>query len=239
MEMHSMMAVGGADRTGRMLRVGSLFAALCAAGCSGTPEDGVAGDGVTDTVQQALDYPICTPGCPIPNWNRVTLQGEIWSCFCLPEVPPPPMPVQNVALLPGTEVQQSSTAYYGDANRAVDGNNEGNYWYYSVTHTDNIAVQPGAPGSTHYQQWWYVYLGALRHVHRVTIWNRTDCCAERLGSFSIWGITNSGWVELGGVVMNSDRVVDFDIIDTSVWTIYVQKNDSNYLSLAEVEVWGH
>ena len=43
-------------------------------------------------------------------------------------------PLENIAL--GKRVTQSSTAFGGDARRAVDGKLDGNYGHNSVTHTD-------------------------------------------------------------------------------------------------------
>ena len=75
---------------------------------------------------------------------------------------------------PGTWVWQSSTAWGGDARRAVDGNQDGNYWANSVTHTD-INVRPE----------WHIN---TRHTlyKSVTIYNRTDCCSERLAGADVW-----------------------------------------------------
>ena len=43
-------------------------------------------------------------------------------------------PLENIAL--GKRVTQSSTAFGGDARRAVDGKVDGNYAHHSVTHTE-------------------------------------------------------------------------------------------------------
>ena len=71
-------------------------------------------------------------------------------------------------------VWQSSTAWGGDARRAVDGNQDGNYASGSVTHTD-INVRPE----------WHIYTSRTLYKS-VTIYNRTDCCGERLGGASVW-----------------------------------------------------
>ena len=78
----------------------------------------------------------------------------------------------NVALhRPATQV---STGYGGTADRAVDGNTDGNFAHGSVSHT-NTPAQP----------WWQVDLGSSQAIHDITVWNRTDCCAERLTDFYV------------------------------------------------------
>ena len=80
----------------------------------------------------------------------------------------------NVNLALGKPVQQSSTGWGGDPRRAVDGNNDGNYGANSVSHTE------GQP-----QPWWQVDLGSVQGVRNIRIWNRTDCCGDRLAKFYV------------------------------------------------------
>lgn len=77
---------------------------------------------------------------------------------------------QNVA--PKGAPSQSSTDYLGDANRAVDGNTDGNYdSARSTTHTR----QENDP-------WWELDLGTALPVETVALWNRTDGSGERLAN---------------------------------------------------------
>jgi hypothetical protein len=87
------------------------------------------------------------------------------SSLCLAEV--------NVAL--GKIASQSTTGFGGDASRAVDGNTDGNYGAGSVTHTDT-----GDPAPS-----WQVDLGTEFEISRIVLWNRTDCCPDRLSNFRI------------------------------------------------------
>ena len=57
--------------------------------------------------------------------------------------------LSNVAL--NQPATQSSEGWSGAASRGVDGNNDGNYWGNSCTHTD------GDPSGI---EWWQVDLGA-------------------------------------------------------------------------------
>src|SRR5262249_1932803 len=78
----------------------------------------------------------------------------------------------NVARL-GT-ASQSSTAFGGDASRAIDGSTDGSFSNGSVTHTDN---QPGS--------WWQVQRPAARPLPRVVLFNRADGNGQRLSNFTV------------------------------------------------------
>ncbi|MBX3440912.1 MAG: DUF1553 domain-containing protein [Planctomyces sp.] len=68
---------------------------------------------------------------------------------------------ENIAR--GKAASQSSTAFGGPAERAVDGNTDGNYNNNSTTHT-----------ATESDPWWEVDLGEAGSIDRIVIWNRTD-----------------------------------------------------------------
>ena len=80
----------------------------------------------------------------------------------------------NVA--PKGEARQSSTAFEGDAKRAVDGNTDGRFTEArSTTHTA-VSDDP----------WWEVDLKAEQPLDRIVVWNRTDPGTEdRLGNFRL------------------------------------------------------
>ncbi len=66
-------------------------------------------------------------------------------------------------------VTQTNTAAGGVASRAVDGKTSGWYSHGSVTHTAG-------------DKWtyWILSFNQLVSIKRVRIWNRTDCCGDRL-----------------------------------------------------------
>lgn len=70
---------------------------------------------------------------------------------------------------------QSSTAFGADARRAIDGNENGNWLASSVTHT-NQEVDP----------FWQIDLGASHYIDEIRIFNRTDCCQERLHDYVVF-----------------------------------------------------
>src|SRR6185369_11320867 len=61
------------------------------------------------------------------------------------------------------------------AGAAVDGNTDGNFFHNSVTATDQDQ-----------NAWWQVDLGVSVPISAIAIWNRTDCCGSRLGSYYIF-----------------------------------------------------
>eukprot|EP00058_Branchiostoma_floridae_P002515 XP_002588003.1 hypothetical protein BRAFLDRAFT_125400 [Branchiostoma floridae] len=79
---------------------------------------------------------------------------------------------RNVAR--GKAALATSTAWDGAAARAVDGNTDSNYGGGSCTHTNNEA-NPS----------WRVDLGMTYAIDRVVIYNRRDCCGDRLNNFNI------------------------------------------------------
>lgn len=79
----------------------------------------------------------------------------------------------NLALA-GTATQ-SSTILNADAARAIDGNTDGRWNNNSVTHT-NLGSQ----------NYWQVDLGSIKQISDIKIWNRTDCCAQRLSDFRVF-----------------------------------------------------
>jgi len=77
----------------------------------------------------------------------------------------------NVAL--GRSATQSQTAHPAVAARAVDGNTDGNFNNNSVNHT-----QGAGP-------WWEVDLGSAQPIVRIHVFNRTDCCMERINGATV------------------------------------------------------
>ncbi|MAN58896.1 MAG: hypothetical protein CMC08_03565 [Flavobacteriaceae bacterium] len=78
----------------------------------------------------------------------------------------------NIAQFKPTK--QINTYEAAAANRAVDGNTNGNWFEGSMSHTH---------GSKN--PWWEVDLLDTYDISSITIYNRTDCCPERINNFSI------------------------------------------------------
>lgn len=79
---------------------------------------------------------------------------------------------RNIA--PNGVASQSGAEQGALAGRAIDSNTSGNFNEGTVTHT---------PASEN--PWWELDLGKPQSVESITVWNRTDCCPERLEGFTI------------------------------------------------------
>ena len=81
--------------------------------------------------------------------------------------------LENIARGKGTS-QSSRRGSSSDARLAVDGNRNGDFHAGSVFHSQDDT-----------QEWWQIDLGKVEPVSHITIFNRTDCCSERLTNFYI------------------------------------------------------
>jgi len=139
--------------------------------------------------------------------------------------PHPTSPRTNLAL--GRPCTQSSTYAGGIASRAVDGNTDGNYASGSVTQTDIN------------NNYWQVDLQAIAAIHTITLYNRADCCAERLNGATVHVLDHAGRVvESRTLTEESPSVVDFAFAGAEGTYVRVTNIFPNQLSLAEVEVYG-
>jgi F5/8 type C domain len=133
----------------------------------------------------------------------------------------------NVAA--GKPARQSSTYFAASADRAVDGIIDGDFTRGSTTHTA-LESRP----------WWRVDLGQAHKITRVVLWNRTDCCAERLSDFTVklWDKSSSlvASTVFPGV---AGRQTEIPISGSDVYAVTVQLNQTGHLSLAEVQVFGY
>jgi hypothetical protein len=147
--------------------------------------------------------------------------------------------LDRVNLAQGKFSRQSTVLFGADASRANDGNTNGSWAGGSVIHTD-------------YQQnaYWEVDLGQVRQIGAVEIFNRTDCCNDRLGAYM--------------VIVSDFSIIDSDMTDTdtamypgimrvkqpaSIQNVYsvpinrsgryvrVALQGTNWLNLAEVKVY--
>jgi hypothetical protein len=91
--------------------------------------------------------------------------------------------------------------------------------------------------------WWEVPTSP-RNPEAVTIYNRTDCCGERLGSFMLWFWRgrHRDWIKTGPFDMGDrDRMTVYVPADNNWGTVdavRLIKQGEGYLSLAEVVVLG-
>ena len=123
---------------------------------------------------------------------------------------------------------QSSTLNGANASRANDGNTDGVYSDNSVSHTNY-----------EYRPWWQVDLGGVKSIGGVVLFNRTDCCTDRLSDFDIYvSADGSTWQQAAGFSGQTlGARTELDMSSVSGRFVAVQLRGSNYLSLAEVQVF--
>ena len=127
------------------------------------------------------------------------------------------------------------------AAAAVDGNTDGNFFDGSVTATN---PDPNA--------WWQVDLGASATVSSIVVWNRTDCCGSRLSDYWVF-VSNTPFLPTDTPATLQNRAGTFSSHQTAAPNpsttiarpavaqgryVRVQLTGTDYLSLAEVQVFG-
>lgn len=143
----------------------------------------------------------------------------------------------NVA--PGGVATQSSLGYGGIPSRAIDTNISGNYSVTNGTITHTLLDT---------NAWWELDLGQTHDLKTVNIWNRADCCSERLSNFHLF-VSDVPFASKGLAATQAQTgVSDFSYPNTSGRLtsmavnrsgryLRIQLSGRNYLSLAEVEVF--
>jgi hypothetical protein len=146
-------------------------------------------------------------------------------------------PALNIAV--GRPASQSSTAFGAPPQNAVDGNTDGVYSDGSISHTgDDVNA------------WWQVDLGNANQIQQISVYNRTDCCSDRLTDY---------WVFVSPTPFDTSLTPVRQAAQPGVWSnhqtgtagtptripgpatgryVMVQLAGTNYLSLAEVQVLG-
>ena len=130
----------------------------------------------------------------------------------------------------GKPTAQSSTGHGGVASRAVDGDTRTSWGSGSCTHTNGGA------------SWWRVDLEKEYVVRSVGLWNRGDCCGDRLKDYEIWvgdeyntakeNITRCGDEQTTQVEQGGSR----NHVCNSIRGRYVTVTRNNMLTLCEVQV---
>jgi virginiamycin B lyase len=149
-----------------------------------------------------------------------------------------------VNLARGKVASQSSTLPgYATAAAAVavDGPTDGNFFDGSVTAT-NLEPNP----------WWQVDLGLSSAVSSIVVFNRTDCCGTRLNDYWVF-VSDTPFLSTDTPATLQSRSGTFSSHQTTAPNpsntiaaggaqgryVRVQLSNANYLSLAEVQVFGH
>jgi hypothetical protein len=104
---------------------------------------------------------------------------------------------RNVA--PRGSAIQSSTHLDASAARANDGYRSGHYCNRSVSHTQNEN-----------NPWWKLDLGAEQAVTKLVVYNRTDCCRERINPARIQLVNQAGEIVWNGAIESVSGRYEFD-----------------------------
>lgn len=134
----------------------------------------------------------------------------------------------------GGVATQSSTGFSGPAGRANDGNRSGNWSSNSVSHTNS-----------EFGAWWEVAFASVQEINQILIFNRTDCCSNRIDTFSVrlydsggsevWSDTNNTFTPtITGTNLSGMQI---DAPGVLAKRLRVQLDGTNYLHVAEVEAY--
>jgi len=144
-------------------------------------------------------------------------------------------------LAPGGTASQSSTLDLGldfSADNAIDGERGGSFPTHAIAHSD-IQAEP----------WWEIDLGQRYDLSQIVVFNREDCCAEALRDFHVFvsdvpftSASVAGALAQGGVTSSftagpAGRETSIGVSRTGRY-VRVQLTATEYLQLAEVEVYG-
>lgn len=138
----------------------------------------------------------------------------------------------------GTATQSSAYMAEGAAYKAIDGNTNGTWAGNSLTHTNYDLYA-----------WWQVDLRSTYQIDQIKLWNRTDCCPERLSNYYVF-VSDQPFAStdlnatLGQAGVSSyyfsapaGSPTTFSVGRTGRY-VRVQLAGTNYLTLAEVEIIG-
>lgn len=148
----------------------------------------------------------------------------------------------NAAASVNGGVASGSTQYTASdgASNAIDGNEGGNYYVDHIYHSNPITtafVQSAFSG--------------VFNIVSVRLFNRTDCCSDRINTFdvSLWLNGSEVWSQnqqtfvqdtttgtsISGVISGET----FKVPGVNADTVMVRLDGTNYLQVAELEAWGN
>jgi hypothetical protein len=141
--------------------------------------------------------------------------------------------VTNLALNK-TATQSSTSVAHGTgqqafALKAVDGNTNGSLESGSNHSVSSTNKEQGA--------WWQVDLGGAKLIQQIRIFNRTDCCKDRLTNYQVSVSNNADFTTTTyqqdfHTYPNSRQVIDLRLPRIQGSYVKIQLLGNNYLSLA-------
>jgi len=124
---------------------------------------------------------------------------------------------------------QSSISSGGSPARGIDGNYNQSWGGGSITHTGSEA---GA--------WWQADLGSVQTVTGVHLFNRGDCCADRLTNFIVSTSNDPTFATALSSTLFTGQAASMEKIllpPSDARYVRVQLQGTNVLSLAEVDIF--
>ena len=232
---------GSACDDGDSCTTGDVYDADC--NCAGNIRD-ADNDGICDDLDTCPNLNDALIGTPCDDGDNQTIDDIYTSnCTCEGDLQPADeidcASLTNVGL--GKTASQSSTEAHSndfDAGNALDGNRDGHHRNNSISHTQ-----------TEQNAWWEVDLGQIYNLDFVKIWNRTNCCADRLTDFHVlvsdvpFNSNNlNNTINQNGVgdfhfPGTAGRETDINLARTGRY-IRIQLSGEEALQLAEVEIMG-
>jgi len=153
--------------------------------------------------------------------------------------PPPALCTSTTNIGIGKTATQSGTQLGAEADRAIDGDTNGNFWNgLSVTLTDWVQ-----------NAWWEIDLGEIHNIDDIKLWNRTDCCSDKFSDFYVFvsdvpftsqgldATLNQAGVDSYYVEGEAGLPTELSIVRTGQY-VRVQLSGTAYLAIAEVEIMG-
>ena len=161
-------------------------------------------------------------------------------CTCLGNSnnnPGPCTTPSNIAI--GKTATQSSTQFGALADRAIDGNTDGNFWVTNSTTLTNWEQQP----------WLEIDLGEIGDISSINIYGRSDCCTEFFANYYVF-VSNTPFTSSNlNTTLNQSGVESFletDQVGTPTTIsvdgtgryVRIQLQGQAFLGIAEVEIIG-
>ena len=127
---------------------------------------------------------------------------------------------------PNGVATQSTEGWGGAPGRAIDGNADGQW---------GAGTPPHPTGGN---SWWEVDLQDSYYIESIRLWNRMDCCSERLTDFTVQVLDIDRNVVFESGPHNANSAVNFNVPDVDADGQIVRVSmPGAYLSLAEVEIF--
>jgi len=126
-----------------------------------------------------------------------------------------------------TGATQSSEGWNGHANRAVDGNTSGDYNQHSCTHTTQ----------TNNKQWWRANFEQKSAVEKVEVWNRVDCCSNRLNGVQVRVAEHGGGGHVCGK-LGSGATSEVECNESPADYLVVE-GQTDHLTICELKAFGY